>query len=479
MNLTYVAREFLKSLLEQDSRIINLRNSLSQYRNGFYVELSLQRLKDEIGKWCLDKGYPMKPRELDEICTYIRSITLLSQSAGWNQMIGEEGADRKTMLSLKGSLIDLDKFVKGATDFIVTKNSEYLSAYCLPVEHQSSATCPTWLKFLDEMLPGDVQKVLQEFFGYILWPGRNDFNAFTILYGDGANGKSVVLAALKALIGDGNYTALSIENFNSERTFPLAATYGKLANICEDMEELHKVQEGLIKNYISPGSVITVERKNRDPFEMKPTAKLIFATNFLPRFSDRSDGVWRRLIVLPFKKQILDRSKQRPELATIQFWQQSGELSGLLNWSLDGLARLTSQKTFSESEDLQRVKSAFALECNPAKLWLFDNFEIGTPDPNLTIREVYGLYRSEMNSIERNPIGIGTFNKEVIRTFPSVQKTEHAKQMPDGSRDRLWLGLKRKPLMANSLNLVVVPTNTGTLEVPLFSEHEEARVRLK
>ena len=41
------------------------------------------------------------------------------------------------------------------------------------------------------------------------------------------------------------------------------------------------------------------DRKNRSPVHSCPTARLAFSTNAVPVFGDRSEGVWRRMILLP------------------------------------------------------------------------------------------------------------------------------------------------------------------------------------
>src|SRR5262245_60211733 len=119
-----------------------------------------------------------------------------------------------------------------------------------------------------------------------------DAQRMLCLVGEGANGKSVVLAGLHAMLGQDNVSTVPLEDFG--RRFSMAQTLGKLANVCPEVGELDKTAEGTLKAFVS-GDRMTFERKCKDGFSARPTARLVLSTNNLPRFVDRSEGVWRRL----------------------------------------------------------------------------------------------------------------------------------------------------------------------------------------
>ena len=78
---------------------------------------------------------------------------------------------------------------------------------------------------------------------------------------------------------------------------------------------------------------MTFDRKHISPIEAAPTARLILSTNNRPRFSDRSGGLWRRMILLPFNREVPEGERVLGMDKPV-WWQESGELSGMLNWAI-------------------------------------------------------------------------------------------------------------------------------------------------
>jgi len=202
-----------------------------------------------------------------------------------------------------------------------------------------------FLAYLQRVQPDkEIQSLLQEWAGYNL-VFDTSFETFMFFIGDGANGKSVFLVILKALLGRLNISSVGLEAFKPENRFSLAATLGKLANIDADLSEVDKLAEGGLKKYVS-GERIPLEKKFQDPIDFDPTARLTFSMNILPRFVDRSNGIWRRLLVVPWDQTIPIEERKR-EFLNEKYWQESGELPGIYMWALEGLKRLRTQKAFT------------------------------------------------------------------------------------------------------------------------------------
>src|SRR5262245_17618758 len=159
-----------------------------------------------------------------------------------------------------------------------------------------------------------------------------DAQRFLFLVGEGCNGKSVVLAGLHAMLGEDNVSTVPLEDFG--RRFAMAQTLGKLANITPEVGELDRTAEGTLKAFVS-GDTMTFERMGKDSFSARPTARLVLLTNNLPRFSDRSDGVWRRLCLLPFNRRVPDGERVYGMDKSGWWLQAQGEVPGILNWALE------------------------------------------------------------------------------------------------------------------------------------------------
>jgi len=231
-----------------------------------------------------------------------------------------------------------------------------------------------------------------------------------------------------------------LEAFDPNRTFPLAYTQGKLANIVSEMGEVQKAAEGILKKFVS-GEALTVEKKHRDPFQLIPTARLTFSTNVLPRFVDRSDGLWRRLVVVEWGNQILDENKQDKNLINPKWWRESGELAGVFNWALEGLKRLRERGHFVEPEHCRTSKDRFKKDSNPARSFLEENCE-NSPSDAVAVSELYKEYSVYARESGFRPLAQTMFSKEVRRTFPDIAQTDHPQRLQDGTRSHLWQGLK-------------------------------------
>lgn len=373
----------------------------------------------------------------NDVIENIEALTIIPSNTLVPGFLNDD-AGKDQFILMRNGILKLADFLAGKDVVLLPHTPDFFSTAALPFSYDARAGATTWEKFLNQMMPSKAaEELLQEWFGYCLIFDTS-YHKFMLLIGEGANGKSVICVVLRSLLGGENVSAVALEQFNPIRTFPLAATYGKLANVMEEIGEMNKAEEGVLKNFVSGGQ-FTVERKHRDPFEFYPTARLTFASNVLPRFSDRSDGLWRRLLPIVLTKQVIDESKQDKRLVSPEFWLQSGELSGILNWALEGLRRLRKRGHFVlplESKDaLNRYKD----EANPARLFL-DETCLESPGARASSRELYVRYHQWMEDHGMKPLGEIQFSREVKRRFPNVCQSQNAHRI-GRERSRVWEGL--------------------------------------
>ena len=105
---------------------------------------------------------------------------------------------------------------------------------------------------------------------------------------------------------------------------------------------------------------MTFDRKHRQPLQVNPTARLVCATNQLPKFGDRSEGIWRRLIVLPCNA-VIARDQQDRELAK----KLCEEMPGILNWALEGLCRLRGRGRFKVPDASKKAAQGHRQDSHP------------------------------------------------------------------------------------------------------------------
>jgi P4 family phage/plasmid primase-like protien len=256
----------------------------------------------------------------------------------------------RKLIALRNGLFDLQAFLdgKGLDEVFLPHSPHWFSLTLLPYDFDPEAPNPkTFLKALRLALENDPQRIqlLQEWMGYLLYPG-NPFQKFLAFEGEGGNGKSAFLAVITALLGFENCSYVPMELFGDR--FAKTATIGKLVNISSDVGHLERTEEGLLKSFVG-GDTVFFDRKNREPLSMIPTAKLLMAWNQRPQISDRSNGVWRRLVLIPWLYTI-PASEIVRGMDQWSYWAKTGELPGIFLWALQGLHRLMKNGGFSCSD---------------------------------------------------------------------------------------------------------------------------------
>lgn len=323
----------------------------------------------------------------------------------------------KNYVDFANGILNVDKWLESGDATLLPHTPLLFSQATLDYEFQPGAQCPAWLKFVDRVFAGDAERIaiLQEWFGYCL-TFDTSYQRFLIAHGEGANGKSVACAALTALLGPENVSNLSLDQFAGE--FGLMETHGKLLNIAAEISDMERVHEGVIKMLVS-GDRVTVNRKNRSHMTMLPTARLMFATNLMPKFADRSNGIWRRMILLPFD-QTIGAHERIHGMDKPEWWRGQRELPGMLLWALEGLKRLRQQGEFSFSALSTLQTEDFRDESNPARAFLKEFYEPCNTGEVIGA-DLYRGYRKWCEDNNHRPLASNMFGREVKRVFPYTQ----------------------------------------------------------
>lgn len=213
-------------------------------------------------------------------------------------------------------------------DFITkTINSEY----------KHDEMCPNWIQFLKEVIPdADMRDYLRRAAGYSL-SGYVDEQCLFILYGTGANGKSVFQETLRGLWGD--YSArispyvicvgsgrTGSQNANPE----VARLPGTRLAMTSEVNENLKFNEGEVKT-LTGGEVISTRNLFSNTFEFKPEFKIWLGTNHKPQIRSNGHAIWRRIHLIPFEVTI-DEDRQDKDLVK----KLKSEYAGILNWAISG-----------------------------------------------------------------------------------------------------------------------------------------------
>ena len=196
-----------------------------------------------------------------------------------------------------------------------------------------------WLSALDTIFQGDTDLIdyVQQTVG-LCAIGNVYREEMIISYGDGRNGKSTFWNTIASALGSysGNISADTLTVGCRRNVKPeLAEAKGKRLLIASELEEGMRLNTATIKQLCSTDEMFA-EKKYKDPFSFKPSHTLVLYTNHLPRVGAIDDGIWRRLIVIPFKAKIT--GKKDIKNYTEYLLEHAGPY--VIKWIIDGARKV-------------------------------------------------------------------------------------------------------------------------------------------
>lgn len=214
----------------------------------------------------------------------------------------------------------------------------------------------------------EIRMLLEEMIGYCLIPTSKFQKAF-ILFGDGSNGKSSFLDMVIALLGEKNISSLSLKELN--HNFKLSEITSKMANIGDDISEEYLTDTSIFKKLVT-GEEITVDKKNEQPYKIRNVAKMIFAANNLPATYDKSNGMMRRLAIIPFNA-VIKKTDPDYDPFIIDKLTTDNAKSYLLKLGIEGITRVFENNKFTEPKEVVEMINEYAKENNNVLQFLDDH----------------------------------------------------------------------------------------------------------
>ena len=283
------------------------------------------------------------------------------------------------------------------------RREHFLTRAC-PVVFDAKAQCPEWQKFLERVLPDrDVREYVQRFAGYSL-TGSTAEQSLAFLYGSGRNGKSVFLETLGLLLGD-YHTATRVDSLAVTRgggiPNDVAALAGaRLVTVSETPEGV-RLNESLVKD-LTGGDTITARFLRHEFFQFKPQFKLWIRGNHKPQIRGTDDGIWRRLALVPFTVQI-PLAEVDPGLSE----RLQGELSGILNWAIEG-CRAWQQSGLRPPQAVTEAVAEYRDEMDTLGEFIADCCLIDAK-AKAAASQLYGAYKDWCDNSGHNPVSTTRF----------------------------------------------------------------------
>jgi P4 family phage/plasmid primase-like protien len=317
-------------------------------------------------------------------------------------------------LNLKNGMLNLKTLDLGPHD------PKFNSRVQLSVSYQKDATCPLWIDTVGQIFLDNFDKVdvLQEFFGYCLYPKiLRPCAVFQI--GQGRNGKGVIEKILCALLGRENVSHISLARM--EESFGPVEIQGKLLNSCGETEARPLDVTNFKK--IVAGDEIQAQRKYLPDVTFVPFAKHLVSMNAFPGVKEKTDAFFRRIIVLEYKQKFEGEADDKRLADKLLV-----ELDGIFKWALEGLKRVLEKEEISTPACVSLAKERFRERVNPVLAFVKEVCVLADASDDavrVLPAELYREYQAWIEDAKLRPLGKNNFYEQVYLNFPGVMKKRH------------------------------------------------------
>ncbi|MGW9816674.1 phage/plasmid primase, P4 family [Staphylococcus cohnii] len=272
-----------------------------------------------------------------------------------------------------------------------------------------------WLDFLNDIFAGDkeVIRYIQKALGYSL-TGSTREQVMFILHGKGRNGKSIFVETIAEILGDysNNMQAKSLMVKKNDNVNTDIARLSKARFVTSsEPNEGFRFDEGLIKQ-ITGGDKVTARFLYAEEFEYTPKFKIWVSTNHKPIIRGTDDGIWRRLVLIPFEVQIPEEKVDK-DLK----YKLLREAPAILNWMTEG-AYMWMREGLEMPEKLREAGNKYRNEMDTLGQFIEDKCNVN-PDYSVKVSELYSEYQkwSEENLTTNKVLGLKSFSQKMEERF--------------------------------------------------------------
>jgi len=388
--------------LEETKHLLYSSERFFQHENGVYQELTLQKMKKEIQEHLLEEH--SKAHHIQDTLEQLKNRVVYEGDIFDSPILTNK-------INFKNGIYNLHSRT------LEPHSPEIKTAIQINAEYDENAQCPNFLRFINESLSEKDVLIAQELMGYMLVPETAAEKAF-ILYGPGRTGKSTFLKLIEFIIGKKHISNVPLQGLSDK--FKTSLLFGKLANIYADLPNKALQDTGIFKTLVS-GDTIVAEEKFQAPFSFSNKARLLFSCNELPaNYVDRTDGFFRRLIILPFLKQVEETKIDTALLSKLQ-----NEVDGTIQWAIKGLLRLKDNNyQFTKSDTTQKLLNEYRKQGNNVIWFVEEHCELSV-DASEYSSKLYQHYKRTCLENNMQPISQTKFNRSLEMEYGrNVIKTE-------------------------------------------------------
>lgn len=375
--------------------------------------------KLQILKWQQQSQGHSKLKAMLEIATYQKKVVSTPQHFDAHPWL----------FNVQNGTLDLK------SGHLLPHNPDDMITKVAPVGYIPSALCPLFHEFLDRIFSGDVELIhfVQKALGHTLI-GGNPEQVLIILFGNGANGKSVLVNTIMDILGRDyaqqmNGETLMMKTSNGMPRNDLACLEGVRFTAVSETGDKNRLDEALVKQ-ITGGERIRARYLYHEEFEFLPQFSIVLSTNHKPYIADQGHSIWRRIRLIPFNVTI-SKEEQDPDLKQ----KLLQEKEGIFSWLAEG-CRLYLTEGLIEPKTVRLATESYRNEMDTLGQFLEEQMEI-VPTGKIQSQQLYNAYRNWCEEMGLRPVN----QKELTRRLEARGFTR--------SRDGCgvhWIGITSKPV---------------------------------
>jgi putative DNA primase/helicase len=393
----------------RQSRWIEIEQRAARATAWHFTEHAVYEKQDKNGNKSIEPWSPNR-HKIADLLEAVAANVLLPESV--NQPTWLDAGHDGVIVACANGLLDVERRE------LVEHTPKFFNLTAVPFDYDPNASAPmVWFEFLDDLWGDDVESVnaLQEWLGYVI-SGRLDLHKILLLVGPTRAGKGVIARTLTALVGGDNVAGPTLSSLSGD--FGLAPLLGKPLAIVSDARLSGRNSQVVVERLlsISGEDSITVNRKYRDQWTGKLPSRFLVISNELPQLGDASAAIAGRFVTL-----LLTQSWYGNEDTTLE-GRIHAELPGILNWALDGLARLERQGRFTKPASTDEAYITLQDLASPVGAFIRDlcALDIGHEIP---VDDLWKAWKAWAEDNGHRPGNVAVFGRNLRAAHPAIRRT--------------------------------------------------------
>jgi len=425
------------------------------YQDGIYIPHGRAKIK-EFTRGVLGELYTTQI--VNQVISRIEADTYINMNEFYNSEYEDIIPVLNGLLYVRGE--ELKEFNPGMIFFSK-----------IPVFYDSKKKCPNIISHFRMVLQSsDDVEVMQEWLGNLLLKNYR-YQKAVMMNGEGSNGKGITIELMKRFLGADNCVSKTLQDL-ADNEWAVGCLFKKMANLAGDIDRIAMKKTAIFKSITSGTDMISAKRKFLPDIDFVNYAKCVFSSNELPMTYDTTDGYMRRWIFFEFVYSFVEKEKferlNNDERKFVRVADKKifnklitpDELSGLLNWALEGLWRIEKRGYIKDNRTTEEVRKLWVQKTNSFASF-FNDFCALDWDSYIIKQDLHKEYIEYCRKHALKPA-----TPKMIKFFLNDEGIdEEYKRFENEERKWIWNGLK-----SNYNNIVTVNPVNPVRGIPTYTE---------